>query len=127
MKRETKIFVCLLNFLFGPARISDSVESIEKTSTALKVLKQIGAAPDADKAKDSHAARSDTPPPQLCLSSLPRPTLSTPSQTHAASTRSEHTASTRSLLHPFQSDLSSPAPPHDVRFSHFTLEPSCRP
>jgi large subunit ribosomal protein L4e len=35
--------------------ISDSAESIEKTSAALKVLKQIGAAPDADKAKDSHA------------------------------------------------------------------------
>ncbi|GMY35022.1 60S ribosomal protein L4 isoform X4 [Fagus crenata] len=40
-----------------PLVISDSAESIEKTSAALKVLKQIGAAPDADKAKDSHAIR----------------------------------------------------------------------
>uniref|UniRef100_A0A2N9G6N5 Large ribosomal subunit protein uL4 C-terminal domain-containing protein n=1 Tax=Fagus sylvatica TaxID=28930 RepID=A0A2N9G6N5_FAGSY len=40
-----------------PLVISDSAESLEKTSAALKALKHIGAAPDADKAKDSHAIR----------------------------------------------------------------------
>ncbi|XP_050242836.1 60S ribosomal protein L4 isoform X4 [Quercus robur] len=40
-----------------PLVISDSAESLEKTSAALKALKQIGAAPDADKAKDSHSIR----------------------------------------------------------------------
>ncbi|XP_059463038.1 large ribosomal subunit protein uL4 [Corylus avellana] len=40
-----------------PLVVSDSVESVEKTSAALKVLKQIGAFPDAEKAKDSHAIR----------------------------------------------------------------------
>ncbi|KAJ6407373.1 hypothetical protein OIU84_010811 [Salix udensis] len=40
-----------------PLVISDSAESIEKTSTAIKVLKEIGAYPDAEKAKDSHAIR----------------------------------------------------------------------
>ncbi|KAB1223923.1 60S ribosomal protein L4 [Morella rubra] len=40
-----------------PLVISDSAESVEKTSAALKVLKQIGAFPDAEKAKDSHAIR----------------------------------------------------------------------
>ncbi|KAJ6425519.1 hypothetical protein OIU84_026151 [Salix udensis] len=40
-----------------PLVISDSAESIEKTSTAIKVLKEIGAFPDAEKAKDSHAIR----------------------------------------------------------------------
>ncbi|KAK1296023.1 60S ribosomal protein L4 [Acorus calamus] len=40
-----------------PLVISDSVESIEKTSSAIKVLKQVGAFPDAEKAKDSHAIR----------------------------------------------------------------------
>ncbi|KDP29064.1 hypothetical protein JCGZ_16453 [Jatropha curcas] len=40
-----------------PLVISDSVESVEKTSGAIKVLKEIGAFPDAEKAKDSHAIR----------------------------------------------------------------------
>ncbi|GKV47503.1 hypothetical protein SLEP1_g54404 [Rubroshorea leprosula] len=40
-----------------PLVISDSVESVEKTSAAIKVLKYIGAYPDAEKAKDSHAIR----------------------------------------------------------------------
>ncbi|KAL3586052.1 hypothetical protein D5086_012919 [Populus alba] len=41
-----------------PLVISDSAESIEKTSTAIKVLKEIGAYPDAEKAKDSQAIRA---------------------------------------------------------------------
>nr|AFW90583.1 60S ribosomal protein L4/L1 [Solanum tuberosum] len=40
-----------------PLVVSDSVESIEKTSNAIKALKQIGAYADAEKAKDSHAIR----------------------------------------------------------------------
>ncbi|KAG5584455.1 hypothetical protein AABB24_015523 [Solanum stoloniferum] len=40
-----------------PLVISDSIEGIEKTSNAIKALKQIGAYPDAEKAKDSHAIR----------------------------------------------------------------------
>lgn len=40
-----------------PLVISDTAESIEKTSAAIKVLKEIGAYPDAEKAKDSHAIR----------------------------------------------------------------------
>nr|7QIW_F Chain F, Ribos_L4_asso_C domain-containing protein [Solanum lycopersicum]7QIZ_F Chain F, Ribos_L4_asso_C domain-containing protein [Solanum lycopersicum] len=40
-----------------PLVVSDSVEGIEKTSNAIKALKQIGAYPDAEKAKDSHAIR----------------------------------------------------------------------
>ncbi|KAG0541877.1 hypothetical protein BDA96_02G054200 [Sorghum bicolor] len=40
-----------------PLVISDSAESIEKTSQALKILKQIGAYADAEKAKDSVAIR----------------------------------------------------------------------
>ncbi|XP_023528888.1 60S ribosomal protein L4-like [Cucurbita pepo subsp. pepo] len=40
-----------------PLVISDSAEGIEKTSSAIKALKQIGALPDAEKAKDSHAIR----------------------------------------------------------------------
>ncbi|XP_048320967.2 large ribosomal subunit protein uL4 [Ziziphus jujuba] len=40
-----------------PLVISDSAESVEKTSAALKVLKQIGASADAEKAKDSHSIR----------------------------------------------------------------------
>ena len=40
-----------------PLVISDSVESVEKTSAAIKVLKQVGAFPDVEKAKDSHAIR----------------------------------------------------------------------
>ncbi|XP_041023925.1 60S ribosomal protein L4-like [Juglans microcarpa x Juglans regia] len=40
-----------------PLVISDSAESVEKTSAALKVLKDIGAHPDAEKAKDSHSIR----------------------------------------------------------------------
>ncbi|GFS36858.1 ribosomal protein L4/L1 family [Actinidia rufa] len=40
-----------------PGSLRDSAEGIEKTSTAIKALKQIGAYPDAEKAKDSHAIR----------------------------------------------------------------------
>ncbi|KAK9276238.1 hypothetical protein L1049_005769 [Liquidambar formosana] len=40
-----------------PLVVSDSVEAVEKTSAAIKVLKQIGAYPDAEKAKDSHSIR----------------------------------------------------------------------
>ncbi|KAJ9167708.1 hypothetical protein P3X46_019314 [Hevea brasiliensis] len=40
-----------------PLVISDSAESVEKTSAAIKVLKEIGAYSDAEKAKDSHAIR----------------------------------------------------------------------
>jgi len=36
-----------------PLVLSDSVESVEKTSSAIKILKQVGAFPDAEKAKDS--------------------------------------------------------------------------
>ncbi|KAM0951820.1 putative ribosomal protein L4/L1e [Dioscorea sansibarensis] len=41
-----------------PLVISDSSESIEKTSSAFKILKQIGAFADAERAKDSHAIRA---------------------------------------------------------------------
>ncbi|XP_062101994.1 large ribosomal subunit protein uL4 [Humulus lupulus] len=40
-----------------PLVISDAAEGVEKTSAAIKVLKQIGAFDDAEKAKDSHAIR----------------------------------------------------------------------
>ncbi|XP_022748479.1 60S ribosomal protein L4-like [Durio zibethinus] len=40
-----------------PLVISDSVESVEKTSAAIKVLKQVGAYPDVEKAKDSQGIR----------------------------------------------------------------------
>ncbi|KAK9277111.1 hypothetical protein L1049_006650 [Liquidambar formosana] len=40
-----------------PLVVSDSAEAVEKTSAAIKVLKQIGAYPDAEKAKDSHSIR----------------------------------------------------------------------
>ncbi|XP_020095437.1 60S ribosomal protein L4-like [Ananas comosus] len=40
-----------------PLVVSDSAESIEKTSAAIKALSQIGALPDADKAKDSLSIR----------------------------------------------------------------------
>ncbi|MQL90051.1 hypothetical protein Taro_022648 [Colocasia esculenta] len=40
-----------------PLVISDSAEGVEKTSSAIKVLKQIGAYADAEKAKDSHSIR----------------------------------------------------------------------
>lgn len=40
-----------------PLVISDSAEGVEKTSAAIKVLKQIGAYPDVEKAKDSHSIR----------------------------------------------------------------------
>ncbi|PON32469.1 Ribosomal protein [Parasponia andersonii] len=40
-----------------PLVISDAAEGVEKTSAAIKVLKQIGAYADAEKAKDSHAIR----------------------------------------------------------------------
>lgn len=40
-----------------PLVISDSAESVEKTNNAIKVLKQIGAFPDAEKAKDSVGIR----------------------------------------------------------------------
>ncbi|XP_021866703.1 60S ribosomal protein L4-1 [Spinacia oleracea] len=41
-----------------PLVVSDSIESVEKTSAALKVLKSIGALPDVEKAKDSIAIRA---------------------------------------------------------------------
>ena len=37
--------------------IGDSAESVEKTSAAIDILKQVGAYPDAEKAKDSHGIR----------------------------------------------------------------------
>ncbi|RDY13862.1 60S ribosomal protein L4-1, partial [Mucuna pruriens] len=40
-----------------PLVVSDSAEGVEKTKEAIKVLKQIGAFPDAEKAKDSHGIR----------------------------------------------------------------------
>ena len=40
-----------------PLVVSDSAESVEKTSAAIKVLKNIGAFPDAEKAKESHSIR----------------------------------------------------------------------
>jgi large subunit ribosomal protein L4e len=40
-----------------PLVVSDSAESIEKTAQAIKVLKQLGASADADKAKDSVSIR----------------------------------------------------------------------
>ncbi|KAA8549520.1 hypothetical protein F0562_001462 [Nyssa sinensis] len=40
-----------------PLVVSDTAEGIEKTSYAIKALKQIGAYPDAEKAKDSHSIR----------------------------------------------------------------------
>jgi len=40
-----------------PLVISDSAEGVEKTSAAIKVLKEIGAYADAEKAKDSHSIR----------------------------------------------------------------------
>lgn len=40
-----------------PLVVSDSAEGVEKTSAALKVLKQIGAYADAEKAKDSQGIR----------------------------------------------------------------------
>ena len=40
-----------------PLVIGDSAESIEKISAAIAILKQVGAYPDAEKAKDSHAIR----------------------------------------------------------------------
>ena len=40
-----------------PLVISDSAESVEKTSSAIKILKQVGAFADAEKAKDSRAIR----------------------------------------------------------------------
>ncbi|KAJ7972456.1 60S ribosomal protein L4 [Quillaja saponaria] len=40
-----------------PLVIGDSAESVEKTKDAIKVLKNVGAFPDAEKAKDSHSIR----------------------------------------------------------------------
>ncbi|KAL6185348.1 hypothetical protein ACLB2K_041482 [Fragaria x ananassa] len=40
-----------------PLVISDTAEGVEKTSAAIKLLKQIGAYDDAEKAKDSHSIR----------------------------------------------------------------------
>ncbi|KAL2978466.1 hypothetical protein AAZX31_13G119700 [Glycine max] len=40
-----------------PLVVSDSAEGVEKTKEAIKVLKQIGAFPDAEKAKDSRSIR----------------------------------------------------------------------
>ncbi|KAL3536318.1 hypothetical protein ACH5RR_004779 [Cinchona calisaya] len=44
-----------------PCVVSDSAEGIEKTSNAIKALKQIGAFPDAEKAKDSHPWKGKGP------------------------------------------------------------------
>ncbi|CAH9091693.1 unnamed protein product [Cuscuta europaea] len=41
-----------------PLVVSDSAEGIEKTANAIKALKQIGAYPDAEKAKDSQGIRA---------------------------------------------------------------------
>ncbi|XP_027352051.1 60S ribosomal protein L4-like isoform X2 [Abrus precatorius] len=41
-----------------PLVVSDTVESVEKSKEAVKVLKQIGALADAEKAKDSHGIRA---------------------------------------------------------------------
>ncbi|KMZ63961.1 60S ribosomal protein L4/L1 [Zostera marina] len=41
-----------------PLVVSDSAEGVEKTSSALKVLKEIGAYADVEKAKDSHSIRA---------------------------------------------------------------------
>ncbi|KAG6437377.1 hypothetical protein SASPL_102292 [Salvia splendens] len=41
-----------------PLVVSDSAEAVEKTSSALKILKQVGALADAEKAKDSQAIRA---------------------------------------------------------------------
>ncbi|XP_054785292.1 60S ribosomal protein L4-like [Prosopis cineraria] len=40
-----------------PLVVGDSAECVEKTKDAIKVLKQVGAFPDAEKAKDSHSIR----------------------------------------------------------------------
>ncbi|XP_072951548.1 large ribosomal subunit protein uL4z-like [Typha angustifolia] len=40
-----------------PLVLSDSAESVEKTASAIKILTQVGAFPDAQKAKDSTAIR----------------------------------------------------------------------
>ncbi|URE20652.1 Ribosomal protein L4/L1 family [Musa troglodytarum] len=40
-----------------PLVVSDSAEGVEKTASAIKILKQIGALPDAEKAKDSQGIR----------------------------------------------------------------------
>ncbi|GFP83738.1 60S ribosomal protein l4-1 [Phtheirospermum japonicum] len=40
-----------------PLVVSDSAEAVEKTNAALKILKQIGAFSDAEKAKNSHSIR----------------------------------------------------------------------
>ncbi|XP_028753791.1 60S ribosomal protein L4 [Neltuma alba] len=40
-----------------PLVVSDSAEGVEKTKDAIKVLRQVGAFPDAEKAKDSHSIR----------------------------------------------------------------------
>uniref|UniRef100_A0A0C9S3K5 TSA: Wollemia nobilis Ref_Wollemi_Transcript_15059_1681 transcribed RNA sequence n=1 Tax=Wollemia nobilis TaxID=56998 RepID=A0A0C9S3K5_9CONI len=41
-----------------PLVLDDSVESVEKTSGALRVLKQVGAYPDVERAKKSHTIRA---------------------------------------------------------------------
>ncbi|XP_065046568.1 large ribosomal subunit protein uL4-like [Musa acuminata AAA Group] len=40
-----------------PLVVSDSAEGVEKTASAIKILKQIGALPDAEKARDSQGIR----------------------------------------------------------------------
>lgn len=40
-----------------PLVVGDSAEGVEKTKEAIKVLKQVGAFPDAEKAKNSHGIR----------------------------------------------------------------------
>lgn len=41
-----------------PLVLSDAVESVKKTSEAVKILKRVGALPDVEKSKDSKALRS---------------------------------------------------------------------
>ncbi|KAL5984012.1 60S ribosomal protein L4 [Asimina triloba] len=41
-----------------PLVLGDSAEAVEKTSAAIKILKQVGAYPDAEKAKDSLSIRA---------------------------------------------------------------------
>ena len=37
--------------------IGESIESVDKTSTTINILKQVGACPDAEKAKDNYSIR----------------------------------------------------------------------
>ncbi|THU45033.1 hypothetical protein C4D60_Mb02t13620 [Musa balbisiana] len=43
-----------------PLVVSDTAEGVEKTASAIKILKQVGAVPDAEKARDSQGIRPGT-------------------------------------------------------------------